>query len=232
MQRTTSSHSSASRRTRATGNGLLVTLHPVVLPVPRHCSSSTPSTMPVPVSRTTPSRPRVEEPGSSTVSSMYTRRPSLPTVSLVFTVDSSRLSSVSSSTVVFSEFRFMRFLNGSYLTINEALVSTTPLVRQRPFFQFHSILHLYRACCSHWCSPGQLLRLLLARLGSYYWSWSCFLPSRHYQVRALRLYLPHRFIWNRRRRMMMTSGGGVHYKSMFDAGSQVVILQFSFKKLC
>ena len=24
------------------------------------------------------------------------------------------------------------------------------------------------------------------------------------------------------RRMMMTSGGGVHYKSMFDAGSQIV----------
>ena len=26
------------------------------------------------------------------------------------------------------------------------------------------------------------------------------------------------------RRMMMTSGGGVHYKSMFDAGSQVSLL--------
>ena len=25
-----------------------------------------------------------------------------------------------------------------------------------------------------------------------------------------------------RRRMMMTSGGGVHYKSMFDAGSQII----------
>ena len=110
LQRTTSSPSSASRRTRVTGSGSLVTSHLVVRLVPPPFSSSTPSTMLVLVLLTMPSRPRVEEPVSSTVSLMSTERPSLPTVLPVSTVDSFHRLSVSSSTVVSTS------------------VSTTPLV--------------------------------------------------------------------------------------------------------
>lgn len=102
LQRTTSSLSSVSRRTTDTGNGSLVTLRPVVLLVPLRFSSSTRSITHVPVSPTTPSLQRVEVLVNSTVSWMSTKRPSLLMALLVSTVASSRPSSVSSFTEVFS----------------------------------------------------------------------------------------------------------------------------------
>lgn len=111
LQRTTSSLCSVSRRMRATGNGLLATLLPVVLRVLPRFSSSTRSTMPVPVLQTMPSPQRVEELVNSTVSWMFTGRLWLLMVLLVSTVASFPQSLVSSFTVV------------------STLVSTTLLVR-------------------------------------------------------------------------------------------------------
>lgn len=68
--------------------------------VPLLFSSSTLSTMLVPVLPTTPSPPRAVVTASSTVSSTSTRRPLLPMVLPVSTVVSVLLSLVSSSTVV------------------------------------------------------------------------------------------------------------------------------------
>lgn len=165
MQRITSRPSSASRRTRVTGNGSLATLRLVVLLVLRRCSSSTRSTTPVPVLPTMPSPLRVEELVNSTVLSMSTRRPSLPMVLLVSTVDSSPPLLVSSSTVV------------------STLVSTIRSVRLCSLLIVLPFANpMCRAGCPCWCSRGFLLRFLLARLGCYHWCWSCFIPSRHYSV--------------------------------------------------
>ena len=166
LQRTTSSPSSASRRTRVTGNGSLVTSHLVVRLVPPPFSSSTLSTMLVLVLLTMPSRPRVEEPVSSTVSLMSTERPSLPTVLPVSTVDSFHRLSVSSSTVVSTS------------------VSTTPLVRIFPdiWLEFCQLTNRYRACCPCRCSPRLFPCFIRSRMGCYHWCWSCFIPSRHYPV--------------------------------------------------
>lgn len=78
----------------------MATLLQVVLLVLLLSYSSTPSTTPVLVLPMTPSRPRVEEPVNSTVSSTFTRR-LLPRMVLpVSTVVSSPRSSVSSCIVV------------------------------------------------------------------------------------------------------------------------------------
>lgn len=112
MQRITSSRFSASRRTMVTGSGSLATSPLVVLLVLHLCSSCTPLTTPVLVSPTMLSPLRVEELVSSTVSSMYTERPSLPMVSLVSTVVSSLQSLVSSSTVVSTSVSTIRSVSG------------------------------------------------------------------------------------------------------------------------
>ena len=81
----------------------------------------------------------------------------------------------------------------------------------------------HRACCSRRCSRGLLPCLLLAWLGCHYRCWSCFLPSGYYPVRPDDLNCCRLVTYIAiSRRMMMTSGGGVHYKSMFDAGSQII----------
>ena len=150
----------------ATGRGLLATSHLVVPQVPRLCSSCTPLTTLVPVSRTTRSRRRVEEPVNSTVLSMSTRRRWRPTVSRVSTVASSRRLSVSSSTVVFTS------------------VSTIHSVRDIKHMQVYNSTNDYnRACCPCWRSPGLLPGFLLAWLECHHWCWSRFLSSRHNPVR-------------------------------------------------
>ncbi len=80
----------------------------------------------------------------------------------------------------------------------------------------------YRARCPRWCSPGFLLRFVLARLGCYHWCWSCLIPARHDSVSDVAAADTYPCSHRCSRRMMMTSGAGVHYKSMFDAGSQIV----------
>lgn len=100
MQRTTSSHFSASKSRTVTGSGLVVMSPLVVLLVPHRCSLCTHLITPVLDLPTMPSPQRVVEPVSSTVSSMSTRRRLHLTVSRVSTVALFPRSLVSSSTVV------------------------------------------------------------------------------------------------------------------------------------
>lgn len=174
----------------ATGSGSLAMSHPVVLPVHRHFSSSTLSTMPVRVLPMMPSQLRVEELGNSTVSSMYTRRLWLPMVLLVFTADSSPLLSVSSFTVVFSEY----LRNVTWCHLLNVL-----------FFSFGVYDSLKPVVLT-----GPLEGSFLASFGLG-WGVTIGAGLASYPLDTIR------------RRMMMTSGGGVHYKSMFDAGSQVKV---------
>ena len=161
----------------------------VVLPVLPPCSSSTRLTLPVLVSRTTPSPPRVEETASSTVSWMSTARPSSLTVLPVSTEVSSPPLSVSSSTVV--------------STLVSTILSVSMLV-----FQSYSLDAL-----TYLAEPVVLVGPLEGSfLASFGLGWGVTIGAglASYPLDTIR------------RRMMMTSGGTVHYKSMFDAGSQII----------
>ena len=165
MQRTTSSPCSRSRARRVTGSGSRVTSPLVVLPVPPRCFSCTRLTMPVLVLPTMRSPRRVEEPASSTVSSMSTRRLLPPMVLPVSTVASFRRWLVSLCTAVSTS------------------VSTTPSVRY--FFSLYDVMVLtchYRARRPCWCPPGFFPGVLPPRLGCHHWCWSRFLPSGHHPV--------------------------------------------------
>ena len=100
VQRIISSRCLGSRRTMATGSGLLAT-SPLVVPlVLRPCSSSTPLTTLVPVSPTTTRLPRRVASANLMVSLTSTKRLSHQTALLVSTVVSSRPSWELSCTAV------------------------------------------------------------------------------------------------------------------------------------
>ena len=161
----------------------------VVLLVLPLCSSSTRSTTLVPVLRTMPSPPRVEETASSTVSSMSIVRPSSLTVLPASTEASFPRLSVSLSTVVSTS------------------VSTTHSVSIFFSLQNSSCVLMYLA------EPVVLVGPLEGSfLASFGLGWGVTIGAglASYPLDTIR------------RRMMMTSGGTVHYKSMFDAGSQII----------
>ena len=79
----------------------------------------------------------------------------------------------------------------------------------------------FRTRCPGWRSRGLLLGVIRSRMGCYCRCWPCFISPGYHPVSHIRRNLLC-FLTSNSRRMMMTSGSGVNYKSMFDAGSQII----------
>jgi hypothetical protein len=79
-----------------------------------------------------------------------------------------------------------------------------------------------RACRPGRCSRRFFPRFIRSRVGCHHRCWSCLVSLGHDTVGRVTRYQRAKLSIPYSRRMMMTSGSGVNYKSMFDAGSQIV----------